>query len=148
MIKFIGEPFVEADPGEKGRLGLLRLNEHEERFVAHTSAWSEMDYTEHWITALFRALEGKPSALITDMLLPSQSSHLVWWPMWKTGEELIFQNQLFFFNHHGVKGAILNVEHLFELLGEHQSYDEENNRLSEWHIPIYEVNEFIKKARV
>lgn len=148
VIKFIDELFVEAEVGEKGRMGLLRLNEHVERFVAHTVNWSELEYAEHWISALLRVLEGKPSALITDMLFPSESSHLVWWPMWRVGDELVFQNQLLFFKQHGIKGAILNADQLYELIGVHRSYDGDNNRLSEWRVAVADVQEFITKARV
>jgi hypothetical protein len=70
-IGFIDEPFEEAEPGEKGRVGLLVLGEHEERFIAHTLNWSEREYVHHWTVFLKRALEIGRSALITDLLTPT-----------------------------------------------------------------------------
>src|SRR5690349_2307623 len=100
-IGFTNEMWSPVEPGEVGRVGLLRLGTVEERFVSHFQTWSERDYSEHWRHALLRCLNGDPSALVTDMQTPTQSSHLVWWPVWKLGRELVFHNQLFFFADHG-----------------------------------------------
>jgi hypothetical protein len=84
-VGFTDEPLIKLEPTEAdGRVGLLVLGSHEERFPVHFSVWSEQQYVGHWKRALVHALDGKPSALITDMATPAQSSHLIWWPMWKT----------------------------------------------------------------
>jgi hypothetical protein len=93
-IEFADERLIKISPGEKGRVGLLVLGQHNERFVAHTQTWSEEQYAEHWLLALDRVLGGKPSALITDMTTPVESSHLVWWPMWKIHNEVVFPQTL------------------------------------------------------
>src|SRR5947209_2913967 len=112
-IGFIDEAFEEAERGEAGRVGLLVLGEHEERFIAHTLNWSEKEYAHHWTVALKRALETGRSALITDLLTPTQSSHLVWWPVWKINNELVFHNQLLFFEQQKLKGPGFEVEELY-----------------------------------
>jgi hypothetical protein len=142
-IRFIDEQFDEADPWEKGRVGLLVLGDHEERFVAHTLNWSESEYVHHWTVALKRALEIGCSALITDLLTPTQSSHLVWWPVWKIEDEVVFHNQLFFFEQHNVKGPGVDVEELYTIVGEHSSYDDEGVLISEWRVPLEDVQRFL-----
>lgn len=147
-IEFVDDEFVEAEPGEKGRVGRLVLNSYQEQFIAHTLTWTEMEYLEQWTSALLRAVEGKASALVTDMLTPIQSSHLVWWPMWRIGEELVFQNRLFFFKQHKIEGPTLLLERLYEMIGEHTSIDREGNPLSEWRVTLLDVQGFIKRILV
>ena len=147
-IGFTDERLVKSEPGEKGRIGLLILDEHEERFIAHTLTWSENQYLEHWTDALQRALEGKPAALVTDLLTPVQSSHLVWWPIWKIGSELVFQNQLLFFKDHHISGTRIIPEELYRLIGQHTSRDSDNNLLSEWRTPASHVQHFLKTRRI
>ena len=120
------------------------LGSHEERFVAHSWVWSEQHYVDHWKHALVRALDGTPSALVTDMQTPDQSSHLVWWPVWKSSNELVFQNQLFFFAQYKINGSCIEVEQLYGLIGEHMSHDEEGVPLSEWRVPVSDVEEFLR----
>jgi CdiI N-terminal domain len=143
-IGFIDERFKEAEPGEKGRVGLLVLGQHEERFIAHTLNWSESEYVHHWTVALKRALETGRSALITDLLTPSQSSHLVWWPVWKINDELVFHNQLLFFEEYNLKGSGFDVEGLYSLVSEHASYNTEGDLISEWRVPLGEVQRFLR----
>ena len=143
-IGFTKDPLFDAEPGEKGILGLLMLGSYEERFVTHTWNWSERDYAAQWRHALTRALEGKLSALITDMRLPTQSSHLVWWPMWKVGRDLVFHNQLLFFAKHSLEGSHVDVERLYELIGKRMAHNSEGTPVSEWHVPVRDVEAFLK----
>jgi len=142
-IEFTDEPLIKAEPGESGRVGLLVLGQHEERFVAHTQTWSEAQYVQHWHHALNRVLDGKRSALITDMRNPAESSHLVWWPMWKNDHQVVFHNQLLFFETHGVQGTRVDVDRLYGVIGERQSRNAEGTPVSEWIIPVLDVQKFL-----
>jgi len=122
---------------------MLMLGHHEESFIAHTWTWCSQQYLEHWRQGLTRALGGQPSALITDMRTPAQSSHLVWWPVWKLGRELVFQNQALFFAKQNVAGAHIDVEHLYSLIGRHTSLNNEGIPISEWVAPISDVEGFL-----
>ena len=145
-IGFTTEKLPDLDPEEEGRTGLLMLGNHEERFVAHTWTWSEPRYAEQWRHALVRALDGKPSALITDMRTPTQSSHLVWWPMWKVGNELVLHNQLLFFAKHRVEGPHVDIELLYELIGECASKNSEGTPVSEWRVSVSDVDAFLRSG--
>jgi hypothetical protein len=142
-IGFAEETLTDAEPGETARIGVLRLGSYEERFIAHLNEWHEQDYVEHWRRALARALAGRPAALVTDMLTPAQSTHLVWWPLWKIGDDLAFHNQLLFFEMHDITGSGINVEELFGLVGEHFTNNDDGEPVSEWRVPVAEVAAFL-----
>lgn len=142
-IGFTKEPLREARHGEEGLLGLLMLGSHEERFVTHTWTWSQERYVSEWRRALTQALAGKASALITDMRTPAQSSHLIWWPMWRIGNELVFQNQLFFFAKHKLKSTHIDVEHLYDLVGNHKPVNHDGVQVSEWRVAAEDVKSFL-----
>ncbi len=129
---------------EEVRTGLLMLGEHEETFVAHTDTWSEERYIEHWKLALGRVLDGRSSALVTDMRTPAQSSHLVWWPVWKADNKLVFHNQLLFFAKHNVEGEKIDIERLYELVGTHSSLNGEGLPVSEWQVAVEDVEKFLE----
>jgi len=133
-----------AEPGEVGRVGLLKLGIAEERFVSHWWTWDEKDYVDHWREALSRALAGRPSALVVDMTTPTQSSCLNWWPMWRVRDELVFHNQLFFFKQHGIRSPRLDLTHLFSLIGGRKTHNEEGEPTSEWFVPASDVEKFLK----
>ena len=147
-IGFTEESLTKAEPEEEGCVGLLVLGEHEERFAVHLWTWSEQQYTAHWKSALTRALAREPSALITDMRTPAQSSHLVWWPMWRIGSKIVFHNQLLFFKQHKVRRSLVDLDELYGFVGEHQSHNNDGVPLSEWTVPVSDVERFLKGGAV
>jgi hypothetical protein len=147
-IGFIDKPLVKLEAREEGKTGLLVLGNHKEELPVHFGTWSESQYVSHWRSALFRALDGRRSALVTDMRLPSQSSHLVWWPMWRVGSSLVFHNQLLFFEQYGIHGTHLDVENLYEFTGVRLSNNKEGTPLSEWFVPVSAVEEFLMRFKV
>jgi hypothetical protein len=141
-IAFTQEPLIDAEPGENGRVGLLNFGGVEERFVAHLGTWSEREYSEHWRAALVRTLNSEPSALITDMQTPQESSHLVWWPMWKVGNDIVFHNQIFFFSKHGLE-EMPDLEKLFKFVEPRQTHNSKGMAVSEWLVPVSEIRRFL-----
>ena len=142
-IGFTEEVLPKVEPQEEGRVGLLMLGKHEERFVAHFWTWSEQQYLNHWEGALARALKGKSSALVTDMRTPTQSSHLVWWPFWRINGELVFHNQLLFFEQHKIQGPHIEIDYLCQFVGEREPYNDNGIPISEWIVPVSDVEEFL-----
>ena len=143
-IGFTEESLIKLEPTEAGgRIGLLVLGGHEERFIVHFSVWSEQQYINHWKSAVARALVRKPAALVTDMRTPARSSHLIWWPMWRTNSEVVFHNQLLFFDQHGIEGSQVDVERLYGVIGERLSHNDDGIAVSEWIVPVSEVETFL-----
>jgi len=144
-IGFINDPLIGVDLSEE-RVGLIALGNFEERFIAHTLNWSEQEHSHHWKRALVRVLAGEPSALVTDMLTPTQSSHLVWWPIWMIDSEVVFHNQLLFFGQHKIQGPLIDPEQLYELIGEYTTHNDEGTPLSEWRVSVRDVETFLGLA--
>jgi CdiI N-terminal domain len=143
-VGFTDEPLIKLEPTETdGRIGLLVLGRHEERFPVQLSVWCEQQYVGHWRSALVRALDGQPSALITDMATPAQSSHLIWWPMWRIKSEVVFHNQLLFFKQHGIEESPIDSEHLYGVIGRRMSHNDEGIALSEWSVSVSDVETFL-----
>jgi len=107
---------------------------------------SEHEYASQWEGALIRALHKEPSALITDMLTPIESSHLIWWPMWRIDCEIIFQNHLFFFAQHQVEGSHIDIEFLYGFIGKRDSFDDDGRPISEWTVPVSDVEIFLASS--
>jgi len=143
-IGFTDEAFEKVEPEEQGRMGLLVLGSHHERFVTHFWAWSEKEYQDQWTNGLTRVLRGLPSALITDMRTPTQSSHLVWWPMWRVNHKIVFHNQLFFFEQHGLRTPQIETELLYEFIGERSRKSADGTPLSEWVVALPHIEKFLE----
>lgn len=146
-IGFTDDPLMQAELEGDERVGLLVLGHHKERFVVHMRPWFKRQYVVHWRSALIRALKGEPSALVTDMQTPVQSSHLVWWPMWRIKSEIVFHNQLLFFAKHRVEGSHIDVKRLYEFIGNRLRHNDEGTPVSEWTVPVSDVKTFIDSAR-
>jgi len=144
-IGFINDHLIEVDLVEEC-VGLIALGSCEERFIAHMLNWSEQEYSHHWKRALVRALASEPSALVTDMLAPTQSSHLVWWPMWRIHKEVVFHNQLLFFGKHKIEGPLIDPEQIYGLIGNYAARNDEGTPLSEWRVPVRDVETFLRLA--
>jgi hypothetical protein len=144
-IGFTNDRRTRLYPGEKGLVGFLVIGSHEEAFVAHTWNWSEQQYNDHWKRALVRALDGKPAALVTDMRTPAQSSHLVWWPIWRVDGEVVFHNQLLFFAQYEIAGSHVDIERLYDRIGEHFTHNDEGVPVSQWHVPVCEIESFLRE---
>jgi hypothetical protein len=146
-IGFTDDELAKMEPEEEGRVGLLVLGKHEERFAVHFWTWSQQQYTDHWNNALIRAVNGKPSALITDMRTPTQSSHLVWWPMWRIEDKIVFHNQLLIFERQGIHGPRLDTDYLYGFVGRRLRDSVDGTPLSEWTVAASDVEEFLSSSR-
>jgi hypothetical protein len=63
--------------------------------------------------------------------------------MWRTNGEVVFHNQLLFFEKHKIQGSHIDVELLYELVGEPSSRNEEGSPISEWAVPVSAVEAFL-----
>jgi hypothetical protein len=142
-ISFLESPPNIVRPDKNTLTGLLQLGSYKERFISNLVNWSRLQYVTEWRSALGRVLNGQPAALVTDMWLPTQNSHLVWWPMWLVDSNIVFHNQLLFFNQHDIRGEV-HLGALFDLIGSRVAQDDEGNPLSEWSVPTTDIKEFLE----
>src|SRR5688572_20025050 len=84
---------------ESGMSGLLIIDSYVERFVVATDYWDVTRYRLHWRQAITRIVQQSvTSALITSMYDPSVANFIYWWPMYRLGDTVVFQNHILFFN--------------------------------------------------
>jgi len=55
----------------------------------------------------------------------------------------VFHNQLLFFAAHKIQGPALDIESLYSFVGERQSHDVDGTPISEWTVPVSDVEIFL-----
>lgn len=127
-----------TEEGQTFLKGNLVIGGFTETFRACLCVWNKNEYENHWREAFERIL-GKESnsALITSMHSPAKSSHIVWWPMWRDGKNVLIQNQLLFFNQ--MKTAFNPLDPFVHLSKRPAAGDP---KPSEWRIPLAEIRSF------
>lgn len=139
-IELYGETF--HDDGVPYAKGRIALGDFQETFHAYLNYWQRSDYLRHWRAAVDRILRGeKRSALVTSMHNPKTSSHIVWWPMWRSGEVVYVRNQLLFMDK--LKSP-LDPEAPFAHVPSRRAPAKE--KPSEWVLKVDDLRDFTKKA--
>jgi len=64
--------------------------------------------------------------------------------MWKIDSEVVFHNQLLFFEQHKVEGSHIDIERLYGVIGERQRHNSDGTPLSEWAVPAAEIEMFLE----
>lgn len=120
--------------------GLLVLGVGRETFLASLFQWRAQDYERQWAQAIAALLKGKKkAALITTYGSPEVATHLEWWPMYLVGNTVYFQNQLLFYHQLPRR---FSIESSFSFLGDRNTVNEEGKKISEWRVPLTEVEAF------
>ncbi len=114
-----------------------------EWFISPLHLWSVQDYEKHWREALKRMVRGQDrSALIVSLGTIDPDDYVNWWPMWRLGETVRFQEHLLFLSE---------LEQPFELsspyihVGEYYNEAGEDRplRFSEWEVPVSDMAAFL-----
>lgn len=142
-ITFSDGPVTDLEPGEIAIRGVITLGVHRERFVADVSYWSKGQYEMQWVTALQAIVSEKDrSALITSMHHPSKANFVEWWPMWRERSEIVFHNQLLPLNQLSVP---FDPSYPDQFVGERVSINEDGAKISEWHVKVEAVRNFLAR---
>jgi len=64
--------------------------------------------------------------------------------MWRANGEVVFHNQLLFFEQHGIEGPQVDIERLYGVIGARRSHTDEGTPLSEWAVPASDVITFLE----
>jgi len=122
--------------------GLLTLGRARESFLASLYQWGVEDYERQWKQAVAVLLNKKnKAALITTYGSPEVATHLEWWPMYLVGDIVYFQNHLLFYEQ--LPGRF-SMESAFSFLRDRDTVDEQGSRISEWEVPLAEVEAFAR----
>lgn len=133
----------ELDPGVDAVYGQIRIGDFQETFIASLDCWKPDQYEQHWISAVRRIVHSEErSALITSYVEPSVSQYLVWWPLYRVGENVHIQNQLLFFNQ---LGRPFSAEHFWDSVGERRHCSDDGRKISEWILPVKDVKMYLRR---
>jgi hypothetical protein len=143
-IAFENEPlcYPYDDPATPAASGLIVLGTKREGFLASLFEWRVEDYERQWKQAISVLLNEKSkAALITTYGSPRFATHLEWWPMYLVDDTVFFQDHLLFYDQ--LPGQF-SVDRALSFLRDRNTVDEEGRRISEWEVPLAEVEAFAR----
>jgi hypothetical protein len=143
-IVFEDEPlcYPYDDPAEPAASGLLTLGATRQGFMASLYQWSVDDYQRQWKQAIIALLRsGDKAALVTTYGSPEVATHLEWWPMYLVGQTVYFQDHFLFYDQ---LPRSFSMEVAFSFLCERETVNEEGRQISEWEVPLAEVEAFAR----
>lgn len=137
-IELLDEPVSDI---ESARLGLITIGSYVEHFVAAIDYWDVTYYRRHWKQALTRIVQGsETSALITSMYDPSVANFIYWWPMYRLGDTVRFQNHILFFNE---LQTSFDPNDPFRFVPERTIVNMDGEHISEWSASIADLESFL-----
>lgn len=141
-IEFITAPYWADARNEQVLRGRLTLGAFAEEFESSLAFWAQSDYEEHWLRAARRLDTGQPtSAFITDCYDPATANFIVWWPVWRECESLVFQNALLFLAE---LESAFNAQEPAEHVPQRVMLSEDGASISEWVIGSRSVSEWLR----
>jgi hypothetical protein len=144
FIGFTDDPleYPFDDPNIPAAPGKLVLGKCTEEFLANLSLWSRSDYESHWTSELKALVGVNPKvALVVSYNNPKASSNLEIWRVYRDGEWARFQNQ---------RPRYSDLPHGFEISKMSQYIQDrvvitaEGNKISEWDVPIRDIELFLR----
>ena len=122
--------------------GRIQIGTFEEAFEADLSHWTRARYEQQWREALLRIVSGEPtSCLITSLTDPATANFIFWWPMYSSGDEVVFQNQVLFLEQ--VNGPF-NPANPYVHVAPRMTVAAEGAPLSEWRISKQHLARFLE----
>ncbi len=132
-------PIQAARPGS--RFGEIRIGDFVEKFEMPVSFWAPQEYRKHWQAALDRIIfVAQKSCLVTSMVDPRHANFIVWWPIYREGSSVIFQNQILFMDK---LDSPFNPQDPFVHIQDRRVIAENGTPLSEWSVHISEIEDFL-----
>ncbi len=123
--------------------GVITIGTFQEQFTTALSYWSVNDYEKHWKQALSRILyNANISCLITSMVDSNKHPFIFWWPMYRIENIIFIQNQILFFDQLLLK---FNEQDPFSSVSERRILDDDENKISEWSVPVADIEIFYNK---
>ena len=126
---------------ESARSGLITIGSYVERFVAALDYWDVTTYRCHWQQAVTRIVQGAvTSTLITSMYDPVVANFIYWWPMYRVGQTVQFQNHILFLKE---LGTPFDPNDPFCFIPERMIINSDGEKISEWSASIADLECFL-----
>ena len=150
LLKLSEQAEIDSKTGRSDELktpvgyGLIVIGSFVERFESPLQYWRKKEYEEQWHNAISRLLAGsKKTALITAMYDPATANFLTWWPLYRVAETIFIHNQLLFLSN---LNKPFSIEEMDELVGPRHSVDDESTKISEWSVPLADIDLFWQRV--
>jgi hypothetical protein len=144
-IDFVPGLVPDLERGEDAVWGEIQLGDHRERFIASLGFWSKSDYLANWRRSLSRIIHSaRSSALITSITDPAQSNFLTWWPIYRLGDDLCFQQQYLGLNS---LTRQFDPKDPYEHVPPRVTLTADGQKISEWRIPLEAARSFLVDMR-
>ncbi len=141
-ISLLDESVPGSSSGDRANWGLITIGAYQERFIAPLDYWDASDYRQHWKEALTRiTMTAFNSCLITSMYDPSLANFIYWWPMYRRDETVYLQNHILFLTD---LFAPFDPQNPFRFVPEREVISENGEKISEWSVPITDLESFLK----
>ena len=122
--------------------GCITIGNFHERFEASVEFWSETDYVCHWQRSIQRIIERvSTSCLITSLTDPKTATFLFWWPIYRLGDVVYFQNHVLFLDE---IGADFDPQNPYRFVRDRETVSEDGSPVSEWSAPISSLIQFLE----
>ena len=121
--------------------------EFNENFVSSLYEWNKKAYESQWLQSLGRFLNGdKKAVLITWYVNPKESSNLQWWALYRGEAETVHvQNHLPLYDNFDREFSVAEAT---SFLRSRMTENEDGNAISEWDVPLGEVQLFFEELKV
>jgi hypothetical protein len=142
-IKFIkNDEIIVEEGGGPILIGEIRLGKYLETFESPLDFWAREDYQAQWKDALIHIRDiGIKSCLITSLYNPRTSNFLRWWVLYRKENDVIFQDQIFFFN----RKNSFDLKDPYKSIRDHRSISPKGERVSEWVISVKEIMNYLNQ---
>lgn len=131
---------VEAGSKRDELVATLTVGSMHETLLIPTEHWKLDDYVCQWEGATRSAVDGRVSALITEMHDPLLANFFVLWPLYPAGEVVYVRNQLVMAER--LPGPF-DPSRVGEVVEPRRGQrDEDGRKISEWFVSLADVEEF------
>lgn len=122
--------------------GWIQIGDFAESFEMVFEFWSPQEYQRHWIEAIRRMVDGaEVGALVTSVTNPDTANFLFWWPMYREGNRIIFQNQILFLTE---LEQPFRLEEYVAFVPRRETINEDGDKISEWAVPLADLKGFLR----
>lgn len=118
-------------------VGNIQIGSFNEEFQASLSYWSRENYQTQWMDAVYKLINGEDKvALITSMYPPKTANFIIWWMMYRIGENVHVQNQVLFLDE---LDKDFEEENVYQFIPERETVTEDGDVISEWIISLKDI---------
>ena len=148
MICFTDEPneYPGDDPTIPAAVGRIVAGKLDENFLSNLYEWDKRAYQSQWLSSLQRFLAGDEKAvLMTWYVNRKVSSNLEWWALYRGEAGTVHvQNHLPWYDN---LDPLFCVDQASSFLQDRIVVNEDGNYLSEWHVPLDEIELFVEQLK-